>query len=82
MKNMNQQERAELAQHARSRIADGADPDHWVHIVGEGADAYTSTPLAALEPGLTARYFRLGDVAQWDARQQPQQTAQGTRGPC
>ena len=65
---MTQREIFELAQHAKERIDQGANPDHWVHVVGAGGNAYVSTPLETLEPGLTARYFRLGDVAQWGAQ--------------
>lgn len=55
----------ELALEAQERIAEGESPDRWVHIVEMGKDAYLSTSIPEVEPGLTAKYYQLADVAGW-----------------
>jgi len=55
-----------LAEHAQQRIDHGANPDDLAHIVGEGDNAYVSTPLTQdryAEGGYTARYYTLAYIA-------------------
>ena len=55
-----------LAQHAQQRIDGGAAPQDLAHIVGEGNDAYVSTPITQEEHsrgGYTARYYTLAYIA-------------------
>lgn len=56
----------DLAQHAKHRIDNGANPDDLAHIVGEGDNAYVSTPLAQSEyakGGYTSSYYTLKYIA-------------------
>ncbi len=55
-----------FAEQAQKRIREGASPQDLAHIVGEGDNAYLSTPITQAEHfkgGYTAQYYTLAAIA-------------------